>query len=97
MSSEGRPESFTESLGDLIPAETRQLVEGAVTWIRKHPAEAAAIGAAGGFLLGLTGFGRVYQGVKTVRAMPIVSQIVLGLVAKQFLGKEFGEEADSMH
>ena len=97
MSAETRSESILNSLGEALPAETRRLVDEAVTWIRNHPGEAAAIGAAGGFLLGLTGFGRAYRGARTLRAMPIVSDLVLALIAGKLMGKESGATAESIH
>jgi hypothetical protein len=79
-----------------IPENAKEFVDGATKGIRDNPTEAAFIGAGAGFVVGLTGFGRLYQGVKTVRSMPIVSQLLVGVVAKGLLGKA-SSEADSIH
>ena len=80
-----------------IPENAKEFVDGAMKWIRDNPTEAALIGAGAGFVVGLTGFGRLYQGVKPVRSMPIVSQLLVGVVAKGLLGGKASPEADSIH
>jgi hypothetical protein len=79
-----------------IPENAKEFVDGALKWIRDNPTEAALIGAGAGLVVGLTGFGRLYQGVKTVRSMPVVSQLLVGVVAKGLLAKA-GPDADSVH
>ena len=84
---ESAEETVSQGFENFLPENAKDILSGATAWIKDHPTEAALIGAAGGLLIGLTGFGRIYAGVKTLRSMPIVSQLVLGVVAQGFAGK----------
>ncbi len=81
----------SEGIENFLPENAKHLLEGATTWIKDHPTEAALIGAGAGLLVGLTGFGRLYSGVKTLRSMPLVSQLVLGALAAGFGGQHSEE------
>lgn len=81
-------DKLEEGFESFIPENAKAFFEEATAWIRKHPAEAAAIGAATGFVIGMTGFGRLYRGVNALRSMPIISQLVVGAVAKGMMSKD---------
>ena len=71
-----------DRLDELLPANAKELVDGAAKWIRENPAEAAVLVTAGGFLLGLAGIGRVFQRIGALRGTPLFSDAVLGAVAQ---------------
>lgn len=87
VQAENSMEKVREGLDSIVPEDAKALIGGAMTWIRNHPEEAAIIGAAGGFVLGLTGLGRFYRGVSALRSMPFVSQFVMGAVANGLASK----------
>jgi hypothetical protein len=90
-------DSITKNFEELVPKDAKKFIDDAAKWIRDNPTEATILGAAGGLLIGLTGVARIYQGAKALRSMPIVSQLVLGAVAKGFLSREFSSAAEAIH
>ncbi|MBS1961135.1 MAG: hypothetical protein JST04_02885 [Bdellovibrionales bacterium] len=82
----------------VVGSDIAEYAEKALAWIHENPREAAVLSALGGFAIGLTGVGRIYRGVKALRTMPLVSQMVLGAVAKGVLsGAASRAETPVMH
>jgi hypothetical protein len=82
---------------EALPDEATNVVESSLTWIRNHPTEAALAGAVGGFLVGLTGVGRIVRGVKFVRSLPFASQVVFGIVSQGLGSRALAESRDPVH
>ncbi len=83
---------------DSLPESAKHFAEGAANWIRENPTEALIAGAGLGFVVGLTGFGRLFQGAKALRSVPLVSEIVMGALAKGFISRDFsGKSEEAIH
>jgi hypothetical protein len=75
-------------LDEFGPKNAVEVAGDAVDWVRENPVEAAVLCAVGGAILGLTGFGRIYRGVRAVHSMPFISQFALGALVKGLLPKD---------
>ena len=96
--SEAEPaEELSTGFAEMIPENAKHFLEEAESWVRNNPKEAALISAGAGLVIGLTGVGRLYRGVNALRSMPLVSQFVIGVVAKGLLSKEFRGTEDAVH
>ncbi len=68
--------------------ELKQMAEKGVDWIKKNPTQAAMVGVGAGFALGFFGIARLALGVRTLAAVPGVSDMVMDFAAKNFGGGE---------
>lgn len=64
--------------------DLKQIAERGIEWVKKNPTQAAMIGVGAGFAVGFLGMARLAIGVRTLAAVPGVSNMVLDFAAKNF-------------